>query len=216
MCIRDSDYDWLGFGIYFWEANPIRGLNYAKETMRRRRSKITEPFVVGAVIDLGICLDLTTSFGIATVQRGFASLRRSHGESGIPIPKNSDDKLRRQLDCAVIQRVHEIFNDAALPSFDTVRGSSPKVSLLTKVRHSTRKRTFRLPFAILGASRVCFAYPMSICSFRGSEACGASWSESGYICAPAAGAPPRHHLRWLGSHLRNARFRSGRGNCRLL
>ncbi|MET0482453.1 MAG: hypothetical protein ABWZ27_05985 [Aestuariivirgaceae bacterium] len=118
----ENDYDWLGFGIYFWEANPIRGLNYAKETMRRRRSKITEPFVVGAVIDLGICLDLTTSFGIATVQRGFASLRRSHGESGIPIPKNSDDKLRRQLDCAVIQRVHEIFNDAALPSFDTVRG----------------------------------------------------------------------------------------------
>ena len=30
-----NDYDWLGPGIYFWEANPIRGLDYAREAMRR-------------------------------------------------------------------------------------------------------------------------------------------------------------------------------------
>jgi hypothetical protein len=26
-----NDYDWLGSGIYFWEANPSRGLAWAKE-----------------------------------------------------------------------------------------------------------------------------------------------------------------------------------------
>lgn len=26
----DNDYDWLGSGIYFWEANPQRGLTLPK------------------------------------------------------------------------------------------------------------------------------------------------------------------------------------------
>jgi hypothetical protein len=26
----DNDWDWLGSGIYFWEQNPKRTLNYAK------------------------------------------------------------------------------------------------------------------------------------------------------------------------------------------
>ena len=49
----DNDYDWLGPGIYVWEANPRRGLEFATEAMRRRGSGISQPFVIGAVIDLG-------------------------------------------------------------------------------------------------------------------------------------------------------------------
>lgn len=26
-----NDYDWLGHGIYFWEASPERGLEFARE-----------------------------------------------------------------------------------------------------------------------------------------------------------------------------------------
>lgn len=118
----DNDYDWLGPGIYFWEANPIRGLEFAQETMTRRGSRITEPFVVGAVIDLGSCLDLTTSFGIKAVQRGYESLKRSNDEAGTKLPRNSTNRLLRRLDCAVIRRVHAIFQDAAFPPFSTVRG----------------------------------------------------------------------------------------------
>ena len=29
-----NDYDWLGPGIYFWEANPQRGLDFARELAR--------------------------------------------------------------------------------------------------------------------------------------------------------------------------------------
>jgi hypothetical protein len=38
------------------------------------------------------------------------------------MPTNSSDRLRRNLDCAVVQRVHAISEAARLPSFDTVRG----------------------------------------------------------------------------------------------
>jgi len=47
----DNDYDWLGPGVYFWEANPDRALQFAEEKKSRRQG-IAEPFVVGAVIDL--------------------------------------------------------------------------------------------------------------------------------------------------------------------
>ena len=60
----DNEFDWLGPGIYFWENNWQRGLEFATEHMKRKGSKITVPFVVGAVIDLGSCLDLTTKVSV--------------------------------------------------------------------------------------------------------------------------------------------------------
>lgn len=117
-----NDYDWLGEGVYFWEANPLRGLEFAKESMKRKGSRIKLPFVVGTVIDLGACLDLTTSLGIATVARAYESLKASHRESDTPLPENTPNGLRRYLDCAVINRVHAIFAEQGLPAFDTVRG----------------------------------------------------------------------------------------------
>jgi hypothetical protein len=56
-----NDYDWLGHGMYFWENNPQRVYDYAvhiKNHPERCTSKIEEPSVLGAIIDLGLCLDL--------------------------------------------------------------------------------------------------------------------------------------------------------------
>lgn len=49
--LRDSTnpYDWLGRGVYFWENNPARALDWA--ISQANRGNFTEPFVVGAVID---------------------------------------------------------------------------------------------------------------------------------------------------------------------
>ena len=77
LLLRDSNafkpsnnrYDWLGGGMYFWEANPQRGLEFAKEVMHRAPDKITVPTVVGAVIDLGLCLNLTSHADIEYVNR---------------------------------------------------------------------------------------------------------------------------------------------------
>ncbi|MBY0511932.1 MAG: hypothetical protein K2P94_17490 [Rhodospirillaceae bacterium] len=117
-----NEYDWLGPGIYFWEANPVRGLKFAKEASKRPASKIKKPFVVGAVIDLGYCLDLTTHGGIETVRQGHNSLLQSVSASSSRLPENGPSLLKRHLDCAVIRRVHSIVETSKLPRFDTVRG----------------------------------------------------------------------------------------------
>ena len=56
-----NDYDWLGNGIYFWENNEARALQWATELSKRKGSSIKKPAVVGAIIDLGYCFDLTDS-----------------------------------------------------------------------------------------------------------------------------------------------------------
>lgn len=117
-----NDYDWLGEGIYFWEADPARGLAFGHEAMRRRGSRITEPFVVGAVIDLGICLDVTTAQGVAMMRLGHRALAAMSRSAGVPLPMNSDDALRRPLDRAVVQQVHDIRDIMSDPPFDSVRG----------------------------------------------------------------------------------------------
>jgi len=60
----ESDYDWLGNGVYFWENNYVRALKYAqdfKKNPAKAKSKIKDPSVLGAIIDLGHCLDLLDS-----------------------------------------------------------------------------------------------------------------------------------------------------------
>jgi hypothetical protein len=59
---------------YFWEANPLRGLDFAREAKKGRSSNIKKPFVIGAVISLGLCLDLTTAAGIEQVRAAHKSL----------------------------------------------------------------------------------------------------------------------------------------------
>ncbi len=115
-----NDYDWLGWGIYFWEANPQRGLDFAVEAMARKGSSIKTPAVVGAIIDLGECLDLMTLVGIDMVRIAYDSLAATLNEAGQALPTNRD-RLRRQLDCAVIQHLHAIY-EAQGGHLDTVRG----------------------------------------------------------------------------------------------
>ena len=45
-----NDYDWLGNGIYFWENNEARALQWATELSKRKGSSIKKPAVVGAII----------------------------------------------------------------------------------------------------------------------------------------------------------------------
>lgn len=115
-----NDYDWLGGGVYFWEANPIRGLDFAERAGQRPRSKIKTPAVVGAVIDLGACLDLTTVYGIEMVRSAHGSLESQMAAAKAVMPQNQDT-LRRQLDCAVIEQVH-LINEGIGLEIDSVRG----------------------------------------------------------------------------------------------
>jgi hypothetical protein len=96
-----NEWDWLGSGIYFWEANPLRGLEYAyelKAAPKKTKGFINTPAVVGAVIDLGFCLDLTSSTGIralATSHQSFVKL--CEAEERV-LPTNKADRI---VSCAI-------------------------------------------------------------------------------------------------------------------
>jgi hypothetical protein len=118
----NNDYDWLGEGVYFWEANPLRGLEFAVETSKRKGSKLRKPTVVGAVIDLGYCLDLMTSRGLQQVKTAYENLRRVSEEAGKSMPENQPDGVRHNLDCAVINYLHRLEAKEKKAPFDSVKG----------------------------------------------------------------------------------------------
>jgi len=119
----ENTYDWLGHGIYFWEANPARGLSFAYERQARHPEAVPEPRVVGAVIDLGFCLDLMSDMGIAAVRKAYEVLADTTAQSGEPLPKNrkGDDRLLRSLDCLVVNTLHKIREREVQQPFDSVR-----------------------------------------------------------------------------------------------
>lgn len=118
----ENVYDWLGFGIYFWEANPMRGLGFANEAMARRGSKIKKPTVIGAVIDLGDCLDLLSSASVELVRIAYDSLIETL-EAADKEPPNNKGRLHRPLDCAVIEHLHGIYESTPGRRFDSVRAA---------------------------------------------------------------------------------------------
>ena len=120
-----NEYDWLGHGIYFWEANPRRGFEFAQESMARRgrAPRIRNPTVVGAVIDLGLCLDLTTSAGISKVRTAHQVLLEIvKTTTAGKLPQNNKDGLRRALDCATINTLHDIIAESGESPVDSVKG----------------------------------------------------------------------------------------------
>ncbi|MFO1060424.1 MAG: hypothetical protein U1E53_26060 [Dongiaceae bacterium] len=119
----NNDYDWLGPGVYFWEANPRRGLDFAREVQRTARGQsVRSPAVVGAIIELGLCLDLTTMSGVEQIRIAHAELMLVLDKSGLPIPRNQSGGLRRNLDCAVIRYLHQIRSIKGDPPADSVKG----------------------------------------------------------------------------------------------
>ena len=106
------------------EANPQRGLEFARELAGRKnsKSKVSDPFVFGAVISLGLCLDLTTSAGISLVKATYVTAKKIFSSANLVMPKNNQDGLRRNLDCAIINLLHLIREDDGEQKVDTIKG----------------------------------------------------------------------------------------------
>ena len=117
-----NSWDWLGHGIYFWEQDPMRAFHYATDVAEARqynKRKIKTPFVLGAIIELGNCLNLVESESLAILDAAYKGMNKLATESGIELPKNNGPK--RQLDCAVLKYVHESRKVSGEPAYDTVR-----------------------------------------------------------------------------------------------
>ncbi|MCB6993008.1 hypothetical protein LI177_05855 [bacterium 210820-DFI.6.37] len=117
-----NTYDWLGNGIYFWENSYSRALDWAKHS-----AKVEEPFVLGAIIDLGHCLNLTDFGSFEILKQGYRVLRYKSEINGVNLPKNrgkskDNDYLLRDLDCAVIEQIHEMRREENEIPYDSVRG----------------------------------------------------------------------------------------------
>ncbi len=118
----DNDYDWLGHGIYFWEQSYLRAYEWAKT-----HNKNGEPSVVGAIIDLGECLNLTDLSSSDVLKRGYQILKIRCESLGVELPQNvpsqkTNDILKRNLDCAVIQQIHDFNRKIKNCTYDSVRG----------------------------------------------------------------------------------------------
>ena len=115
-------WDWLGQGIYFWEQNPVRALEYATESSAQKqfnKVSITTPFILGAHITLGHCLNLVENQSLAILKEAYKGLEKLITEAGKKMPQNKGDI--RRLDCAVMQYIHQSNKKEGKPMFDTIR-----------------------------------------------------------------------------------------------
>jgi len=89
----NNDWDWLGEGVYFWEQNPQRALEYAEEFANGHqfnKKKIKTPFVLGAIIQLGNCLNLVESHSLSILESAYSGLEKVTKEAGMVLPLNNN------------------------------------------------------------------------------------------------------------------------------
>ncbi|WP_206156196.1 hypothetical protein [Chitinophaga fulva] len=121
-------YEWLGHGIYFWQNNYERALEFVTHPPDGR--KIVHPAVLGAVINLDYCLDLLDTKHIRNIKNGFLMMVDATLEREGKLPRNRNkegadnlqDKVIRELDCQVIEYVHERMRRKGVRQYDSVRG----------------------------------------------------------------------------------------------
>jgi hypothetical protein len=124
-----NSWDWLGDGVYFWENDPVRALQFAEDGKanggRVTKGKIEIPYVIGAIIDLGICCNLYDQAGLSEFKAAYEDFRKPFDTYGAPIPQNKDNG--RFLDRAVIQHMHETRSKVlGLLPYQTVRAAFPE------------------------------------------------------------------------------------------
>ncbi len=117
-------WDWLGTGIYFWEASLERALDWNPSYRATARENWC---ALGAVVNLGNCLDLFDRECIADVQKAYSHVADIFRDAGMELPRNlaggpGDRQFsKRLLDCLVIDHLHELNREQGKPEYDTVR-----------------------------------------------------------------------------------------------
>ena len=117
----ENQYDWLGNGIYFWENSYERAFEWAEVRYKENAC------VIGAIIDLGYCLNMTDYGNTKILKYGYKLLEEYNSRIGVPMPQNtmgrsSTDLLLRDLDCAVIQQIHLYNKKMGYKPYDSIRG----------------------------------------------------------------------------------------------
>ena len=84
-----NNYDWLGNGMYFWEQNLERAWEWAKSGRTNPKLHIKTPAVIGAIIDLGFCLNLLDSNNIQMLklQHEMLETKMSIADKAMPVKR---------------------------------------------------------------------------------------------------------------------------------
>jgi hypothetical protein len=110
-------YDWLGGGVYFYEADPDRALEHAK-TVRDHperflaKSAIATPAVIGVAIDVSRWLDMSTHSALQEFKIAADTCRQGYLANNQTIPANGPafdgdkDNLHRPFDNATFITLH--------------------------------------------------------------------------------------------------------------
>jgi hypothetical protein len=150
----DNKWDWLGRGIYFWEHSTERALRWAHEKYHGRRD---QPAVIGAIIQLGTCFDLTNEGFAGILEGSFKELSRDFEDEGLELPTNNKaGGKRRELDCLAINDFLQRQERVGW-CYDSVRGAfleGPPVFAGTTISKETHIQVVvRNPACILGVFR---------------------------------------------------------------
>lgn len=118
----DKPYDWLGNGFYFWEDSYSRAFKWAQDVAKIKGSLVNEPAVVGAILDLGNCLNLIDAESLELVKAAHKAYLNLCQVSGLKPAQNKGKDLRaRYLDMAVFETLHKLRQDEKKQAFDSVR-----------------------------------------------------------------------------------------------
>jgi len=153
----ENAYDWLGTGVYFWEFGADRALRFAEWQLSR--GKVRSPAVVGAVLQLGRCFDLTDTKTTRELRAAFSIFKRAQRQARQPLPKNrgpTRDRLLRDRDCAVINLYMGLL-DGGGRGYDSVRCAfregSPAFSGSAIYQETHIQIAVRNPACIVGVFR---------------------------------------------------------------
>lgn len=118
-------YDWLGYGVYFWENDFLRAHHWAEQIHG------TDAAVIGAKISLGNCFDVSNSNAKKMLRISYDLLLEDLRDTSATFPVNKPhprgkgnpaDLVLRNLDKAVIENAIEIASEKDLSiTYDTVR-----------------------------------------------------------------------------------------------
>lgn len=127
-------YDWLGEGVYLFEGDAGRAMEFARAACHQSAKllsvrPIVTPAVVGAILCVSRCWDMTTVDGRRDYVMAHARLRDAQDTAGRPMPTNrpsdafDEDTLIRGLDCAVFNVGHEMRARDGSPPIQLVRAA---------------------------------------------------------------------------------------------
>ena len=96
---------------------------------KEKKQEDFEPYVIGAVIDLGLCLNFSEQRSVKLLQKAYENLNEALKVQGINVnveyknecPDEGGFDIIRPLDCAVINYLHDMLKDKGI-IFDIVCG----------------------------------------------------------------------------------------------